>query len=98
MQSFLLLNTDLQTAHHLLHHEGHGLTHIPATSVIISSCHCSLLGVTHCTAKVLTLTHAPLQRGSEGAAAAEAATIKHAHTDKTHPVIKQKAAISSLLL
>lgn len=35
-----------------------------------------------------------LQRGSEGAAAAEAATIKHTHTDKTHPVIKQKTAIS----
>lgn len=66
--SFLLLNTDLQTANHLLHHEGHVLIYISSTSDNISSSHCSLLGATHSTVRVLILTHAwpaeRLRRGS----------------------------------
>lgn len=36
MQYILLLHIDLQTTHHLLHHEGDGLTDISSTSGIIS--------------------------------------------------------------
>lgn len=97
MQYFLLLNTDLQTAHHLLHHEEHDLTHISSTSGIISSSHCSLLGATHSTVRVLILTHAaPAERLRRGSCRRSYHNKTHTYKDKTHPIIKQNTAGEAL--